>query len=236
MTRAEEALHRALDVRSPIQFHETTGAVFDTLAQIHLIRGRYDAASDCLGRAARRTAPTAARRASGTSGRSACSARGWRCAAARSTDAVALRRRDPLQAGAPPFDALQATLIAAEALTPGGSPRRGRARLAAAADTLDPAERAGGLGRVPAPARRASREQPAAPPTRTTTSRRARRCSICSASATSRRSATSPSAVWSPRTGARSRGRTPPRRGAADLPAARRGHATSPTPTPRSRC
>ena len=51
LARAEEALHRALDVRSPIQFHETTGAVFDTLAQIHLIRGRYDAASEFLGRA-----------------------------------------------------------------------------------------------------------------------------------------------------------------------------------------
>mgnify|MGYP003693697171 FL=1 len=49
--RAEEALHRALDVRSPIIFHETTGAVFDTLAQIHLIRGRYETASDFLGRA-----------------------------------------------------------------------------------------------------------------------------------------------------------------------------------------
>jgi len=51
LARAEDALHRALDVRSPIQFHETTGAVFDTLAQIQLIRGRYDAASDYLGRA-----------------------------------------------------------------------------------------------------------------------------------------------------------------------------------------
>ena len=39
LARAEEALHRALDVLSPIQFHETTGPVFDTLAQIHLIRG-----------------------------------------------------------------------------------------------------------------------------------------------------------------------------------------------------
>src|SRR5262249_33584077 len=48
LTRAEEALHRALKVRSPIQFHETTGAVFDTLAQIHLIRGRYDTASEFL--------------------------------------------------------------------------------------------------------------------------------------------------------------------------------------------
>jgi len=49
--RAEDALHRALDVRSPIQFHETTGAVFDTLAQIHFIRGHYDAASEFLARA-----------------------------------------------------------------------------------------------------------------------------------------------------------------------------------------
>ncbi len=51
LVRAEDALHRALDVRSPIQFHETTGAVFDTLAQIHLMRGAYDTASDFLGRA-----------------------------------------------------------------------------------------------------------------------------------------------------------------------------------------
>src|SRR5262245_35686442 len=32
LTRAADALHRALEVRSPFQFHETTGAVFDTLA------------------------------------------------------------------------------------------------------------------------------------------------------------------------------------------------------------
>src|SRR5438093_13156271 len=51
LRRAEEALHRALEVRSPYQFHETTGAVFDTLAQIHLMRGEYDAASDFVHRA-----------------------------------------------------------------------------------------------------------------------------------------------------------------------------------------
>jgi DNA-binding NtrC family response regulator/tetratricopeptide (TPR) repeat protein len=49
LTRAEEALNRALDVRSPLHFmRETTGAVFDTLAQIHLIRGEHEAASRCL--------------------------------------------------------------------------------------------------------------------------------------------------------------------------------------------
>jgi hydrogenase-4 transcriptional activator len=50
--RAEEALNRALDVRSPLQFmRETTGAVFDTLAQIHLIRGEHDAAGRSLQKA-----------------------------------------------------------------------------------------------------------------------------------------------------------------------------------------
>ena len=52
LKRAEEALNRALDVRSPLQFmRETTGAVFDTLAQIHLIRGDHDAASRSLQKA-----------------------------------------------------------------------------------------------------------------------------------------------------------------------------------------
>ena len=46
LKRAEEALNRALDVRSPPQFlRETTGAVFDSLAQIYLIRGELDEAS-----------------------------------------------------------------------------------------------------------------------------------------------------------------------------------------------
>jgi tetratricopeptide (TPR) repeat protein len=51
LNRAEALLHRALDTRSPIQFRETTGAVFDTLAQIHMIRGNYDTAADFLARA-----------------------------------------------------------------------------------------------------------------------------------------------------------------------------------------
>ncbi len=51
LERAEHHLNRALEVRSPVQYHETTGAVFDTLAQIHLIRGQYVTASDFLQRA-----------------------------------------------------------------------------------------------------------------------------------------------------------------------------------------
>ena len=48
LDRADAVLHRALDVRSPIQFHETTGAVFDTLAQISLMRGDYENAAEYL--------------------------------------------------------------------------------------------------------------------------------------------------------------------------------------------
>jgi len=49
LSRAEEALNRALDVRSPMRFmRETTGAVFDTLAQIHLIRGQHEEAARAL--------------------------------------------------------------------------------------------------------------------------------------------------------------------------------------------
>jgi DNA-binding NtrC family response regulator/tetratricopeptide (TPR) repeat protein len=135
--RAEDALHRALDVRSPIQFHETTGAVFDTLAQIHLIRGRYETASDFLGRASE---------AYGAYGRQTSQWYEWsvrvlgaRLALRRAAldDAVA-RVDEILQAGAPPVDALQATLIAAEALTGANRLEEAEQRLAIAADALDP--------------------------------------------------------------------------------------------------
>src|SRR5262249_31927949 len=112
--RAEQALHRALDVRSPIQFHETTGAVFDTLAQIHLIRGRYDTASEFLARASE---------AYGAYGRQTSQWYEWsvrvlgaRLAMRRGDLDRAVAQADEIRhAGAPPADALQATLIAAEA-------------------------------------------------------------------------------------------------------------------------
>jgi hydrogenase-4 transcriptional activator len=48
LERAEQILTRTLEVRSPVQFAETTGAVFDTLAQIHLMRGSYERAAEYL--------------------------------------------------------------------------------------------------------------------------------------------------------------------------------------------
>jgi DNA-binding NtrC family response regulator/tetratricopeptide (TPR) repeat protein len=135
--RAEHALHRALEVRSPIQFHETTGAVFDTLAQIHLMRGRYDTANDFLSRAGD---------AYGAYGRQTSHWYKWsvrvlgaRLALRREALEEALRQADEtLEAGAPPFDALQATLIAAEALILSGRYEDAERRLATAADALDP--------------------------------------------------------------------------------------------------
>ncbi len=48
LERAEKILTRTLEIRSPLQFQETTGAVFDTLAQIHLMRGSYERAGEYL--------------------------------------------------------------------------------------------------------------------------------------------------------------------------------------------
>ena len=137
LARAEEALHRALAVRSPIQFHETTGAVFDTLAQIHLIRGRYEVASEFLGRASE---------AYGAYGRQTSHWYEWsvrvlsaRLALRQGAAAEALARADEiLGANAPPLEALQATLIAAEALTASDALDEAERRLASAADVLDP--------------------------------------------------------------------------------------------------
>ena len=115
LKRAEDALNRALDVRSPLHFmRETTGAVFDTLAQIHLIRGQHDEASRCLQKAREAYGPTVASR--------------WYQWSVRALEArVALRRGDASSAlaisgevagssDAPTVYALQAELTAIESL------------------------------------------------------------------------------------------------------------------------
>ena len=132
---------------------------------------------------ATRTARTAGRRAAGTNGRSACSARGSRCGAAQLDEAVA-RADEILGAGAPPFDSLQATLIAAEALDGRGSPRGGRAapRGRGRRRSIRGWRRPHGAS-ISGCAASLHAKSDAAPPTRTTISRRARRCSICSANA-----------------------------------------------------
>jgi DNA-binding NtrC family response regulator/tetratricopeptide (TPR) repeat protein len=137
LDRAQDALHRALAVRTPIQFHETAGAVHDTLAQIHLIQGHYDAAREALEHA---------RETYGAYGRQTSHWYDWsvrvllaRLALRRGASDEAMTLADEtIDAGAPPFDALQATLIAAEALAIGGRLDQAETRLARAAEKLDP--------------------------------------------------------------------------------------------------
>jgi DNA-binding NtrC family response regulator/tetratricopeptide (TPR) repeat protein len=117
LKRAEEALNRALDVRSPLLFmRETTGAVFDTLAQIHLIRGEHESAARSLQKA---------RDAYGEHGTQTSRWYQWslkvleaRVALRRGQPDVALGLASELtgSADAPPAYVLQAQLISIEAL------------------------------------------------------------------------------------------------------------------------
>jgi DNA-binding NtrC family response regulator/tetratricopeptide (TPR) repeat protein len=144
--RAEDLLHRALAVRSPVQLHETTGAVYDTLAQIHLIRGNYEAAEAALGQAAE---------AYGGFGRQAGRWYEWsvrvvgaRLALKRGdiTGALAQAEETTRMQGAPPADVLQADLIACEALLAAGRENEAEQRIARVAPRLDPALMPGAWG------------------------------------------------------------------------------------------
>ena len=179
-----------------------TGAVYDTLAQIHLIQGNYEAARDCLERA---------REAYGAYGRQTSQWYDWsvrvlfaRLALRRGALDEAVSRADETSRRRPAFDALQATLIAAEALASADRLDEAETRLATAADQLDPRTRAGHLGRVSAAARHSARAPRAS--IRGVPRLRAKRarCSTCLASAIWPHSAISPSAVSSRETGARS--------------------------------
>jgi DNA-binding NtrC family response regulator/tetratricopeptide (TPR) repeat protein len=116
LTRAESVLHRALEVRSSVQFHETTGAVYDTLAQMSLMRGDYEHASEYLQRAAE---------AYGAYGRQTSSWYEWsvrmisaRLATRRGAPDAALAIADEIarSSAAPPAEVIEAELIAVEAL------------------------------------------------------------------------------------------------------------------------
>src|SRR5215211_6620059 len=120
LERAEQILTRTLEVRSPVQFHETTGAVFDTLAQIHLMRGSYERAGDYL------------RQASDAYGAYGTQTMRWyewslkvlgvKLAIRRGEYEEALMMADDLVAapGVPPSEAIQADLAASEALLAAG--------------------------------------------------------------------------------------------------------------------
>ena len=138
LRRAEQALRRALDVRTPVQVHETTGAVYDTLAQIHLIRGRYDESEHWLAQAVE---------AYGTYGEQTSHWYDWslrllgaRLALRQGRRAEALDRATEISAtpGVPPADFMQAELLAVEALLADDRLDEAQRRLAVVSARLDP--------------------------------------------------------------------------------------------------
>jgi hydrogenase-4 transcriptional activator len=147
LTRAEEVLRRALDIPSSELFRrETTGAVFDTLAQIHLIRGDYDDASDCLLRAAH---------AYGEYGQAASQWYQWSLQVLearlelkqeRPQKALALADAIAHAVAAPAIYALQAELVAAEAALSAGQLQQASDRLATVGGRLEPREMPGPWG------------------------------------------------------------------------------------------
>jgi DNA-binding NtrC family response regulator/tetratricopeptide (TPR) repeat protein len=146
LERAEQILTRTLEVRSPVQFHETTGAVFDTLAQIHLMRGSYERAEEYL---------RLASEAYGAYGTQTMRWYEWslkvlgvKLAIRRGAHVEALAMANELAAapGVPPSDSIQADLAASEALLAGGRVEEAEERLHNCEERLDPRGAPGNWG------------------------------------------------------------------------------------------
>ncbi len=146
LERADAVLHRALDVRCAVQFHETTGAVYDTLAQMSLMRGDYENAAEHLRRAAE---------AFGAYGRN--TSRWYEWALRVITARLATRRGAPDEAlaiadeiarspSAPPAETIEAELIAAEALLSAERVDETEHRLMQVESRLDPRTTPGAWG------------------------------------------------------------------------------------------
>lgn len=146
LERADTVLHRALDVRSAMQFHETTGAVYDTLAQMSLMRGDYENAAEYLRKAAE---------AYGAYGRN--TSRWYEWSLRVITARLATRRGKPDEAlaiadeiakstNAPPGELIEAELIAAEALLSAGRVDEADHRLMSVESRLDPRTTPGAWG------------------------------------------------------------------------------------------
>ena len=157
LTRAESVLQRALELRRDLLFHETTGAIFDSLAQIHLIRGAYEQAEDDLRQA---------REAYGDYGEQTPRWYDWslrlldaRLALRRGALDDAVARADAIVEAplAPPADVINAQLIAADALLEAGRTREAEHRIDVRRSAHRRAGHAGRLGRVPPRARRVAR-------------------------------------------------------------------------------
>ena len=146
LERADAVLHRALDVRCAVQFHETTGAVYDTLAQMSLMRGDYENAAEYLRRASE---------AFGAYGRNTSRWYEWslrvitaRLATRRGApnDALAIADEISRSPSAPPAETIEAELIAAEALLSADRIDEAEHRLAQVESRLDPRTTPGAWG------------------------------------------------------------------------------------------
>jgi DNA-binding NtrC family response regulator/tetratricopeptide (TPR) repeat protein len=146
LDRADTVLHRALEVRSALQFHETTGAVYDTLAQMSLMRGDYENAAEYLRQAAE---------AYGAYGRNTSRWYEWslrvigaRLATRRGKPDEALAIADEIakSTNAPPAETIEAELIAAEALLAAGRVEDAEHRLTQVQSRLDPRTTPGAWG------------------------------------------------------------------------------------------
>ena len=147
LSRAEQALNRALDVRSPAQFRrETTGAVFDSLAQIHVIRGADDEASASLERARAAYGETRVP-AAGISGRSRCSMHAWPCAGTTRAGAELEPRTRACRRCAGVY-ALQADLIGGRGAARTWPSAEAQAQLEAIVTRIDPAAMSGIWGEL----------------------------------------------------------------------------------------
>ncbi len=144
LERAEKVLHRTLQVRSQIQFHEIRGAVFDSLAQIALMRGGYESAADYLRKAGE---------AYGGYGAQTSLWYEWsirvleaKLATRRGATDEALRLANEIAMSAPPAEAIQAELIACEALLAADRPTEAEARMEHVAARIDAGAMPGAWG------------------------------------------------------------------------------------------
>ena len=137
LSRARQVLTRALQTRRAYHFHETTGAVYDSLAQIHLVQGNYDQVETCL------------KQAWDAYGEPSQNASRWYAWSLYVIDATLALRRGHIEeafnkatdigrtAGVPVHDAVQAELVAAEALLAAGRTEEAEQRLGDVAARLD---------------------------------------------------------------------------------------------------
>ncbi|MBI2189369.1 MAG: sigma 54-interacting transcriptional regulator [Acidobacteria bacterium] len=146
LERAEEILTRTLEVRSQVQFHETTGAVFDTLAQIHLMRGSYERAGEYLRQASE---------AYGAYGTQTMRWYEWslrvlgvKLAIRRGAydEAIAMAEELVATSGVPPAESIQAELASCEALVAASRIAEAGERLERCEARIDPRAAPGSWG------------------------------------------------------------------------------------------